>query len=58
MASAYTPGLKIVGKTLVQKDRRLPMMGNVHVKVGDKVTAEQVVASTDLPGKCLPFEYC
>ncbi len=55
MASAYTPGLKIVGKTLVQKDRRLPMIGNVHVKVGDKVTAEQVVASTDLPGNVYPL---
>lgn len=54
MASAYTPGLKIVGKTLVEKDRRLPMKGKVHVKVGDRVTAETVVASTDLPGNVYP----
>lgn len=53
-AAAYTPGLKIVGKTLVEKDRRLPMRGNVHVKVGDRVTAETVVASTDLPGNVYP----
>lgn len=54
MASAYTPGLKIVGKTLVEKDRRLPMKGKVHVKVGDRVSAETVVASTDLPGNVYP----
>jgi hypothetical protein len=55
MGSAYTPGLKIVGKTLVEKDRRLPMLGKVHVKKGDKVTAEDVVASTDLPGNVYPL---
>ncbi len=53
-AAAYTPGLKIVGKTLVEKDRRLPMKGVVHVKIGDRVTAETVVASTDLPGNVYP----
>jgi hypothetical protein len=55
MASAYTPGLKIVNKTLVEKDRRLPLKVEVHVKVGDQVTAEQVVASTDLPGNVYPL---
>lgn len=54
MGSAYTPGLKIVGKTLVENDRRLPMIGEVHVKEGDRVTAETVVASTDLPGNVFP----
>ncbi len=53
-AAAYTPGLKIVAKTLVEKDRRLPMKGVVHVKKGDRVTAETVVASTDLPGNVYP----
>lgn len=53
-AAAYTPGLKIVGKTLVEKDRRLPMIGEVHVKMGQRVTAETVVASTDLPGNVFP----
>jgi len=55
MASAYTPGLKIVARTLVEKDRRLPLKGRVHVKKGDKVTAETVVASTDLPGNVYPL---
>lgn len=50
MASAYTPGLKIVSKTLVEKDRKLPLKGTVKVKKGDKVKAEEIVASTDLPG--------
>lgn len=55
MASAYTPGLKIVGKTRFEKDRKLPMKGNVHVKKGDRVTAEMVVASTHLPGNVSPM---
>ena len=54
MASAYTPGLKIVARTLVEKDRRLPLKGDVHVKKGDRVTAESVVASTNLPGNVYP----
>lgn len=54
MASAYTPGLKIVARTLVEKDRRLPLKGDVHVKKGDQVTAETVVASTNLPGNVFP----
>jgi len=54
MASAYTPGLKIVARTLVEKDRRLPLKGDVHVKKGDRVTAETVVASTNLPGNVYP----
>ena len=55
MASAYTPGLKIVAETDLEKDRRLPMKGDVHVKQGDKVTAETVVASTYLPGNVYPL---
>jgi len=55
MASAYTPGLKIVAKTLVEKERKLPLKGQVLVKKGDKVTAETVVASTDLPGNVYPL---
>ncbi len=55
MASAYTPGLKIVSKTLVEKDRKLPLKGEVNVKKGDKVTAETVVASTNLPGNVYPL---
>ena len=55
MASAYTPGLKIVSKTLVEKDRKLPLKGEIKVKKGDKVTAETVVAATNLPGNVYPL---
>lgn len=54
-SAAYTPGLKIVARTQFEKDRRLPMYGEVHVKEGDGVKAEDVVASTHLPGNVTPL---
>jgi len=39
MAHAYTPGLKVTRKTVLRKERRLPLPGEVVVKVGDKVSA-------------------
>lgn len=50
MAHAYSPGLKVVEKTVIIKERRLPLKGDVTAKVGDKVVAENIVARTDLPG--------
>lgn len=50
MAHAYTPGLKVSRQIKVQKDRILPGKGEVKVKVGDKVTADDIVAMTMLPG--------
>ena len=50
MAQAYTPGLKITENTTIKKERRLPLMGDVLVKQGDKVKAHDVVARTFLPG--------
>ncbi|MGQ9664573.1 MAG: hypothetical protein ACUVUH_04470 [bacterium] len=50
MAHAYTPGLKVLAYTVVEKYRRLPLPGEVLVKEGEKVQAEQVVAKTFLPG--------
>jgi len=50
MGHAYTPGLRVSEFTLLEKVRRLPLLGEVTVKVGDKVTHEQVVAKTNLPG--------
>ncbi|MBI2263666.1 MAG: hypothetical protein HYU64_00610 [Armatimonadetes bacterium] len=50
MAHAYTPGLKIASNTVIRKERRLPLKGDVLVKVGDPVKAETVVARTFLPG--------
>ncbi len=54
MAHAYTPGLKVIPKTIVHKTRRLPLKGNVIVKINQKVKAEDVVATTDLPGNVVP----
>ncbi len=51
MGDAYTPGLLVTGDTRVRKTRRLPLLGEVLVKVGDQVTADDVVARTNLPGR-------
>ncbi|MFZ1947643.1 MAG: hypothetical protein WAW06_08855 [bacterium] len=50
MAHAYSPGLRVSKQTEVRKERRLPLHGQVLVKVGDRVKAEAVVAKTELPG--------
>lgn len=50
MAHAYTPGLKVADLTVFRKDRRLPIKGEVLVKVGDSVKSDTVVARTHLPG--------
>ncbi|KPK69959.1 hypothetical protein AMJ87_09680 [candidate division WOR_3 bacterium SM23_60] len=50
MAHAYTPGLKVLAHTVLTKQRRLPLPGKLHVSKGAKVSAEDVVASTKLPG--------
>lgn len=50
MAHAYTPGLKVTENTLIRKERRLPIKGEVVVKKGDKVSGDTVVANASLPG--------
>lgn len=50
MAHAYTPGLKVLEYTVLTKQRRLPLPGDILVEKGAKVPAEQVVARTNLPG--------
>jgi len=50
MGTAYTPGLKVSPGTVIRKQRRLPLKGRVLVSVGDRVTADTVVARTDIPG--------
>ncbi len=54
MAAIFTPGLKVSERTVVVRDRRLPIEGEVLVSVGDVVTPDHVVARTDLPGKIYP----
>ncbi|MCK9224517.1 MAG: hypothetical protein M0R46_03870 [Candidatus Muirbacterium halophilum] len=55
MAHAYTPGLKVTPNTVVIKERRLPLKGNILVKKGDKVKSEDIVAKTELPGNVVPL---
>jgi hypothetical protein len=50
MAHAYTPGLRVTDLAALRKERILPLKGDVLVGEGDSVTAEQVVARTELPG--------
>jgi hypothetical protein len=50
MAHAYTPGLRVTELAALRKERILPLKGEVVVSEGDRVTAEQVVARTELPG--------
>ena len=49
-AFAYTPGLKVKRYMSVQKTRRLPLLGDILVKKGDKVSYDTIVARTDVPG--------
>lgn len=55
MGHAYTPGLKVTDNILVRKQRILPLKGEVIVKKGDKVTPDDVVARTHLPGNVVPL---
>ena len=50
MAHAYTPGLRVTRYTLLRRERRLPLKGEVTSQEGEKVTADHVVARTELPG--------
>lgn len=50
MGHAYTPGLRVAEFTLLQKERKLPLLGEVLVKPGQKVAYGEVVARTELPG--------
>lgn len=50
MAHAYTPGLKVLHHAKVEKNRRLPIKGEVKKQIGDSLEPNDVVAKTDLPG--------
>ncbi len=50
MGVAYTPGLRVTAEAAVRQRRRLPMRGEVLVRVGDSVNAEDVVARAEMPG--------
>ncbi|MDY0150973.1 MAG: hypothetical protein RBS43_01715 [Candidatus Cloacimonas sp.] len=55
MGQAYSAGLTVTDSIILRKERILPLKGQVLVKKGDKVKAEDVVAETLLPGKVIPF---
>ncbi len=50
-ANVFTPGLKVSPETVVSKERRLPIPGEVLVEKGATVASSDIVARTDLPGK-------
>lgn len=49
-AYAYTPGLKVKQYENIVKERRLPLLGEVLVDVGDEVSFDTIVARTSVPG--------
>jgi hypothetical protein len=55
MAHAYTPGLQVTPRTTYRAHRQLPIDGEVLVRVGDRVQAQDVVARTELPGNVFPI---
>jgi len=55
MAKAYTPGLKVTARMKHRARRLLPIRGDVLVKIGDRVTAQQIVAQTFMPGDVMPL---
>ena len=50
MSKSYTPGLKVLKYSKVNKERLLPLKGDVHVEVEEKVQSDTIVASTEIPG--------
>lgn len=50
MAHAYTPGLRVTPYAILQRERRLPLKGDVLVRNGDPVEPDTVVARCELPG--------
>lgn len=55
MAHAYTPGLKVSRRVRHRARRVLPIPGDVLVKAGDTVAAQDVVAETFMPGDVTPI---
>jgi hypothetical protein len=51
VAYIYTPGLKVMERTEILKERRLPLSGEILVRQGDAVAWDTVVARTFLPGR-------
>lgn len=54
MSTAYTPGLTVTSRIVHRVRRQLPIPGEVLAKVGDRVSALDVVARTFMPGDITP----
>ncbi|HEY3243406.1 MAG TPA: hypothetical protein VGM03_08645, partial [Phycisphaerae bacterium] len=52
---AYTPGLTVTEVTTVRRRRLLPIVGEVLVREGQSVKADDVVAQTFMPGDIEPM---
>jgi hypothetical protein len=50
MGTAYTPGLTVSARTVIEKTRRLPIKGQVLVEAGREVKPSDPVARAELPG--------
>jgi hypothetical protein len=50
---ALTPTLQVLSTTIIERVRELPLQGEVLVKAGDVVQAEDIVARAELPGELL-----
>jgi hypothetical protein len=50
MADAYVPGLTVAEGVVIRRARRLPLPGQVLVRPGERVAADQVVARALVPG--------
>jgi len=55
MAKAYTPGLKVAQRTTHRARRILPIPGDVRIREGDTVDAEDVIAETFMDGDIMPM---
>jgi len=57
-SQAYTPGLKVKKHFTVNKTRRLPLLGEVLVKEGERVSHDTIVARTSVPGPLHVVNVC
>ncbi|NOZ87751.1 MAG: hypothetical protein GXP49_16125 [Deltaproteobacteria bacterium] len=55
MRNQYAPSLAVKAITLLRRERRLPLKGDVLCQPGDRVMPNQVIARARLPGRIIPF---
>ena len=56
MAKAFTPGLTVSARATYRARRLLPVDGEVTVRTGDRVSADDVVAQTFMEGDVFPMK--